>query len=183
LGILLSGNKTAESWEYKPSKVGFYDLKEIAQVVNATAGNLHGIEAWKLGAVASDDLKLFELEGEFWYAEVALDDLRKSKRPEGFAVKEVPRFPFMRRDLSLVIDKQVEYAELEKVVWEQKIDILQQIRVFDVFEGKPLDEGKKAIAMGFYLGREDRTLTDVEADEVQTRLMTAFEKIGALIRK
>jgi phenylalanyl-tRNA synthetase beta chain len=183
LGILLGGNKTAESWEQKAVKVGYYDLKEMVVAVNAAAGNEAGLDAWKLNQVGAEDLKLFELEGEFWYAEVAIDELRKNKRPEGFAVTEPPRFPFMRRDLSLVVDKNTEYASLEKVVKDQKIDILQEIRVFDVFEGKPLEEGKKAIAMAFFLGREDRTLTDVEADEVQTRLMNAFEKTGAIIRK
>ncbi len=183
LGILLGGNKTAESWEQKAVKVGYYDLKEMVVAVNAAAGNEAGLDVWKLNQVGAEDLKLFELEGEFWYAEVAIDELKKNKRPEGFAVTEPPRFPFMRRDLSLVVDKNTEYASLEKVVKDQKIDILQEIRVFDVFEGKPLEEGKKAIAMAFFLGREDRTLTDVEADEVQTRLMNAFEKTGAIIRK
>jgi phenylalanyl-tRNA synthetase beta chain len=90
----------------------------------------------------------------------------------------------MRRDLSLVVDRSLPYADLEKIALSQKIDILQEMNVFDVFEGKPLEEGKKAVAISFSLGMAERTLTDMEADQAINTLMKAFEnKAGAVIRK
>jgi phenylalanyl-tRNA synthetase beta chain len=90
----------------------------------------------------------------------------------------------MRRDLSLVVDSSVPYAELEKIAVSQNIAILQEMNVFDVFEGKPLEAGKKAIAISFMLGVADRTLTDTEADAAVNALMNAFEsRAGAHIRK
>lgn len=184
LALLMTGHRTAESWEAKQEKLGYYDLKEAASAVLSAAGCTLQAEDWKLEAVPAAMLKKFDLDGEHWYGEISWDRVLGQLRPAGFRVTEPPRFPLMRRDLSLVLDKGTEFARLEKIVRETEIPILQEIRVFDVFEGKPLEEGKKAVALSFSLGRPDRTLTDVEADEAMQSLMRAFEKqAGAVIRK
>jgi phenylalanyl-tRNA synthetase beta chain len=83
-----------------------------------------------------------------------------------------------------VVDRGIPYADLEKIALSQKIDILQEMNVFDVFEGKPLENGQKAVAISFSLGVAERTLTDEEADRAMNTLMKAFEnKAGAIIRK
>jgi phenylalanyl-tRNA synthetase beta chain len=89
----------------------------------------------------------------------------------------------MRRDLSLVVDTKVTFGDLQKIVKSQKINFLTETKVFSVFEGKPLDEGKKAIALSFHLNKSDASLTDKDADAVMQKLMTAFEQSGAVIRR
>jgi len=104
--------------------------------------------------------------------------------PEGFKVLNPPKFPWMRRDLSLVVDKSVTFKEINSIIQKQKIELLKSTRVFDVFEGKPLDAGKKAVAIAFYLGNPETTLTDIDAEVAMSQLMKAFETgVGAMIRR
>jgi phenylalanyl-tRNA synthetase beta chain len=99
-------------------------------------------------------------------------------------VKEVPRFPEVRRDLSLVLDKQVTFDEIRALVVNTEKKLIKEIIAFDVYEGDKIPQGKKAYALGFTLLDENKTLTDEEIDKVMTRLMNAFEgKMGAVIRK
>jgi phenylalanyl-tRNA synthetase beta chain len=184
LGLLMMGNDSGESWRRKPEKLDFYHLKEAVVMLQQSMGIDADIEGWTLSRVEHALLKLYDLEGDVWYAEAPWEKLYGKLQTAGFKVTEPPRFPRMRRDLSLVVDRSLPYAELEKIAVSQKIAILQEMNVFDVFEGKPLEAGKKAIAISFMLGLADRTLTDTEADESMNVLMHAFEtKAGALIRK
>jgi phenylalanyl-tRNA synthetase beta chain len=89
----------------------------------------------------------------------------------------------MRRDLSLVVDVVVGFDALMQVVKTVKAPLLQDVRVFDVFEGKPLDAGKKAVALSFNFLNPDATLTDGEVDKKMDVFMKAFEAFGAIIRK
>jgi len=122
------------------------------------------------------------LSGTVFSVEIPLKKLLKTGKK---ALKYVapPKFPTMRRDLSLVVDTKVTFGELQKIIKAQKIHFLTETKVFSVFEGKPLDEGKKAIALSFLLNKTDASLTDKDADAVMQKLMTAFEQSGAVIRR
>ena len=90
----------------------------------------------------------------------------------------------MRRDLSLVLDKNVSFDEIRKMVLTTEKRLIKEIIAFDVYEGSNLPAGKKAYALGFTLLDETKTLTDEEIDKTMNRLMTAFEQtLGAVIRK
>lgn len=184
LGLLMLGNDVNESWRKKPEKLDFYHLKEVVSRLQQGIGSKIKTESWNLQRVEPKILKDYDLEGDVWYAEIAWKTLTDGIKTTGFKVTEPPRFPRMRRDLSLVVDRTVPYADLESIALSQKIDILQEMNVFDVFEGKPLETGKKAVAISFSLGVPERTLTDTEADQAMNTLMKAFEnKAGAVIRK
>jgi phenylalanyl-tRNA synthetase beta chain len=184
LGLLMLGNDGGESWRKKPEKLDFYHLKESAVQVQKSVGSEVKTSMWKMHRVDSKMLKEYDLEGDVWYAEIAWKTITDDINTAGFKVTEPPRFPRMRRDLSLVVDRGIPYADLEKIALSQKIDILQEMNVFDVFEGKPLENGQKAVAISFSLGVAERTLTDEEADRAMNTLMKAFEnKAGAIIRK
>ena len=184
LGLLMLGNDVSENWRKKPEKLDYYHLKEAVNLVQQGVGSRIKSEDWSMHRVEHKLLKEYDLDGDVWYAEIAWKKLLNGAQSSGFKVTEPPRFPRMRRDLSLVVDKGIPYAELEKIALSQKIDILQEMNVFDVFEGKPLETGKKAVAISFSLGVAERTLTDVEADQAMNTLMQAFEsKAGAIIRK
>jgi phenylalanyl-tRNA synthetase beta chain len=89
----------------------------------------------------------------------------------------------MRRDLSLVVDRAVTFTSLLEVVKTVKAPMLRDVRAFDVFEGKPLDAGKKAVALSFQFLNPEATLTESEVDSKMQALMKAFEAAGAMIRK
>jgi phenylalanyl-tRNA synthetase beta chain len=184
LGLLMMGNDSSESWRKKSVRLDYYHLKEAVAVVQQSLRITVTHDGWKLQQVDPGILREYDLDGDVWYAEIAWDALKAGIKTGGFKVVEPPRFPRMRRDLSLVVDSSVPYAELEKIAVSQNIAILQEMNVFDVFEGKPLEAGKKAIAISFMLGVADRTLTDTEADAAVNALMNAFEsRAGAHIRK
>jgi phenylalanyl-tRNA synthetase beta chain len=82
-----------------------------------------------------------------------------------------------------VVDKSVRFEDLYLVVKQNKLKFLTDVRVFDVFEGKPLDDSKKAVALSFTFNRLDSTMKDEEADSSMAKLMTAFEGMGAVIRR
>jgi phenylalanyl-tRNA synthetase beta chain len=127
-------------------------------------------------------MKKADLSGTVFSVEIPMKKLMKPARK---AVKYTapPKFHTMRRDLSLVVDKAVTFAELQKVIRGQKIHFLTETNVFSVYEGKPLEDGKKAVALSFHLNKSDATLTDKEADAAMQKLMAAFENTGAVIRR
>jgi phenylalanyl-tRNA synthetase beta chain len=99
-------------------------------------------------------------------------------------IQEVPKFPEVRRDLSLVLDRQVIFSEIESLTYTTEKRLIKNVSVFDVYEGKNIPEGKKAYALGFTLQDTTKTLTDEEIDKTMDRLMATFEqKLGAIIRK
>lgn len=185
LGILMGGYQTAESWETKQQPMDYYFAKRVVLNLLRTLG-MPKSEQDKvvISAVAPNLLKKADVEGEFWYAEINWDDVvtATSAQPT-VKVQAPPKFPYMRRDLSLVVDKNVKFSALKEIIDKQKSAFLKNVNVFDVFEGKPLEEGKKAIAISFFLGTEESTLTDEIADGIMKKLMKSFEDFGAIIRR
>jgi phenylalanyl-tRNA synthetase beta chain len=101
-----------------------------------------------------------------------------------FVIQDVPKFPEVRRDLSLVIDKRVTFDEIHNLVLSTEKQLIKTVIVFDVYEGEKIPADKKAYALGFTLQDEEKTLTDQEIDKTMERLMDAFQqKLGAIIRK
>src|SRR5262249_17468974 len=99
-------------------------------------------------------------------------------------IQEVAKFPEVRRDLSLVLNKQVTFDEIRQLILETEKRLIKNIIAFDVYEGENLPAGKKAYGLAFTLLDEQKTLTDEEIDRTMERLIGAFEKkLGAVIRK
>ncbi len=206
LALYLSGNHEAENWLHKTRLVTYYDLaQQVANILqkcfpgqqqNIKQETLHDplfeygmkivhgrAEIGKLGKVKSAFTKDFGIKQEIFYADLDAALLFKSANPK-FEVLEVPKFPEVRRDLSLVLDKHVTFAEIRELVLATEKRLIKEIIAFDVYEGNKIPQGKKAYALGFTLLDETKTLTDEEIDRTMTRLMEAFEqKMGALIRK
>ncbi len=182
LALFVSGNKTNDSWEYKTQGVDIYYLKSIVERIchyfNASSVKYDLIE------VDADTLKKFSIKDKVYFVELDLNQLIKQKKSQVFKLKNLPVFPIVKRDLSLVVDKQVNYQEIEKIALKNKQNLIVGINVFDVYEGKPLDENKKSISLSFDLYDDNKTLTDIEIDTVMNSLIDSYEKeINALIRK
>jgi phenylalanyl-tRNA synthetase beta chain len=203
LAIYLTGSFESENWQSKTRSVTYYDLaQQVAHVLQRSSlENLkqeplndplfdYGMrilkgtkEIGKLGKVKTALVKDFGIKQEIFYADLNTALLFKAANPK-FVVQEVPKFPEVRRDLSLVLDKKVTFAEIKELVLATEKRLIKDIISFDVYEGDKIPEGKKAYALGFTLLDENKTLTDEEIDKTMSRLMSAFEgKMGALIRK
>jgi phenylalanyl-tRNA synthetase beta chain len=99
-------------------------------------------------------------------------------------VEETPKFPEVRRDLSLVIDANLKFEDIQAIIDSAEKRLIREVVVFDVYTGDNIPKGKKAYALGFTLLDEQRTLTDEEIDKVMNKLINSFEqKLGAIIRK
>lgn len=203
LALFMTGQVETENWQHKTRAVTYYDLAQhVTQLIQKSgirnikqevvkdqlfeyalrlsAGNKNiGV----IGKVKPALLKDLGIRQEIFYAELQTTLLFTSANPM-LVAQEVPRFPEVRRDLSLVLDKSVSFDEIRKMVLNTEKRLIRDIIAFDVYEGENLPAGKKAYALGFTLQDETKTLTDEEIDTTMTRLMNAFEQtLGAVIRK
>ncbi|EOZ97225.1 Phenylalanyl-tRNA synthetase beta chain [Indibacter alkaliphilus LW1] len=203
LALFLTGDKAAESW-LEPSKpVSFPDLYATVELICEKLGidnseveithdgpfdyglkiKLGTKELGKVGLVSEKLCKLAEVKQEVLYAELSWDLL--GKKAKGLKkYNEISKFPEVRRDLSLVIDKEVSFDQIKKTALKAGGRLLQRIGVFDVYQGEKIETGKKAYALSFYLQDKEQTLTDKIIDKTMNRLIQSFEKeAGAFIRK
>ncbi|MGC4023415.1 MAG: phenylalanine--tRNA ligase subunit beta [Cyclobacteriaceae bacterium] len=203
LAIYITGNSETENWQNKTRSVNYFDIAQsVAQLlelcsipktkqeqfsddvfeygVKILKGNK---EIGRVGKVKNNWTKEFGIKQEVFFADLSTDLLFKSANPK-FVVQEVPKFPAVRRDLSLVLNNQVKFAEIEALARATEQRLIKEIIAFDVYEGEKIENGKKAYALGFTLQDENKTLTDEEIEKTMTKLMAAFEgKMGAVIRK
>lgn len=203
LALYISGNFETENWQRKTNPVSFYDMGQFIHQLLIKAGwqdvkqrtvndplfdyavqlERGNQVLGKYGKVKTTLQRDFGLKQEVFYAELDTDLLFRLANPK-LVVKEVPRFPEVRRDLSLVLDRSVSFEEVQKLVRATEKQLIREIITFDVYEGEKIPEGKKAYALGFTLQDESKTLTDEEIESTMQRLMEAFEqKLGAVIRK
>jgi phenylalanyl-tRNA synthetase beta chain len=203
LALYITGNRETENWQHKTQAVSYYDLAQQVNHILLKSG-LNNVrqeniqdqlfdygaklireneEIGKIGKVKGSLLKEFSVKQEIFYAELSVSLLFQAANPK-LVIQEVPKFPEVRRDLSLVIDKQISFDEIRNLIYSTEKRLIKNIIAFDVYEGEKLTPGKKAYALGFTLLDENKTLTDEEIEKTMQRLMTAFEqKLGALIRK
>ena len=182
LGMVFWGNVAAESWENKPSEIGFYDVKRLLQGLLIRLGSKASVDSIEVFKAPKAWMKAADISATVWCVEVPWRKFLGNKG-EGFKVTSAPKYPGMRRDLSLVVDRAVTFTSLLEVVKTVKAPMLRDVRAFDVFEGKPLDAGKKAVALSFQFLNPEATLTESEVDSKMQALMKAFEAAGAMIRK
>jgi phenylalanyl-tRNA synthetase beta chain len=135
------------------------------------------------GAVKGDYLQLAGIKQPVFYAEFNLEYILRMYS-SGLTYKEFSRFPEVRRDLSLVLDKKVTFEEISKVVRKVEKKLLADLNVFDVYEGKNIGEDKKSYSISFTLIDAEQTLTDKVIESTMDKLMKALETdLGAVIRK
>ncbi|MVM40986.1 phenylalanine--tRNA ligase subunit beta [Spirosoma sp. HMF3257] len=203
LSLAISGNQHPESWLQKNQTVAYHDLATAVQRVL----NLFRIKSFEtqaadpivfqygltyivnkkpivsLGLVQPKLTKLVDLKQPVFYADFDWQALLKLASSKA-RYEEVVRFPEVRRDLSLVIDKGVNFEQISRLARQTERKLLRSINVFDVYEGENLGADKKAYSVSFMLQDATQTLTDSAIDKTMQRLMSAFEQeLGAVIRK
>jgi len=188
LAIACVGNVYKESWQFDEKEV------DVAYLQNCCAQTLEGLgvkDAKKQAncfvvspqQIEKTALKQFEIDLPVVYAELSWQKIINAVE-SNFVLQEIPLYPSIRRDLSLVIDKHIQFDEIKKITLKVAGNLLQDVNVFDVFEGKPLDENKKSYAISFVWQNKERTLEDKEIDPIADKLIQSFEKeLGAVIRR
>jgi phenylalanyl-tRNA synthetase, beta subunit, non-spirochete bacterial len=204
--LWLTGNKSAQTWIHAEEKTSFYELKayvenifgrlgikrdalvmeEVADDIFAHAITLStrgGKQVAKMGSVQPALLKKFDIDAEVFYADLLWQNLLDMTKKVHVGYTELSKFPEVRRDLALLIDKSVRFSEIEKIAYATDRKVLKDVNLFDVYEGKNLPQGKKSYAVSFTLQDEKQTLTDKQIEAVMTKLIKNFEQqIGASLR-
>jgi phenylalanyl-tRNA synthetase beta chain len=137
-----------------------------------------------MGQVQTALTKEADVKGPVYAAVLWWDTLLKFTASPAFKAVEPPKFPEVRRDLSLVVNASVTYAEMQTMAMEAEKKLLKDVQLFDIFSGESLGEGKKAYALAFTLSAQDATLTEAQIDAAMQRLEKSFvEKLGASVRR
>jgi phenylalanyl-tRNA synthetase beta chain len=195
LAILVSGRDVAENWLQPKSATDFYNLKAYVKVLlekltidykevalsdsrfsDALAYEADGKTLVRIGKVSADLLKDFDIDQDCFYAEIELEFAQQLRSTNELKFKDIPKFNKIRRDLALLIDKNITYQELYQTAKKNKSPFIKDINLFDVYEGKNLPEGKKSYAMSFELLNEGKTLEEKEISEVMDSLVKSFQK-------
>lgn len=204
LVLYLTGKQTSETWMHASKPVDFYSLKGFVinilkqlgykQLTWAESTEAGLQPAWEikvknqvvvtLGGVPTAKLKQFDIRQAVWFATFNWDKILGLLQKSDNFYKEIPRFPAVRRDLALILDKPVKFAAVEAAARSVKSGLLQQVNLFDVFESEKLGTNKKSYAVSFTFLDSQKTLTDKEIDGVMEKLIKTFEtQLQAEIRK
>lgn len=207
VGLFVTGNKAAQSWTQPEQKSTFYDLKTAVEnlilrvgvpidVLNVTEaeGDTWGVGIKlsapgsnmvlaELGKVSGKITDAFDIEDEVYFADIHWDAVLKQSTKHKVLYKEISKFPEVRRDLALLIDKEVSFSTLKTIALKADKKIMKRVSIFDVYEGKNLPAGKKSYALSFILQDSDKTLNDKQIDKLMKKLQGAFKhQVGAELR-
>ena len=204
LALYASGYKLSENWQSKLSPIDSYFLKGHLQNIFSLSGLssakfansrhpdlkeaqsilLKGKNAGAFGNVNPEILARFGIKQPVLYAETDWKTLWKQSGKTKITYHEIPRYPSVRRDLALILDKNIPFASVEEAAYNTRSNILQSVNLFDVFESEKIGSGKKSYAVSFIFQHPEKTLTDKEVDKTMQKLIFAFAKeLRAEIRK
>jgi len=206
LAVFTTGRRQPESWYTNDEKTDFYQLKAaIYTVLNRIGLNTDELQSSELnipyleyglqfltgnkvvafsGKVRKNVLNYFDIKQDVYYGEVDWDLCMKilAESP-GHRYTEIPRFPSVRRDLALLLDKKVGFSEIKNLALRNGGNLLRSINLFDVYEGDRIEDGKKSYAVSFIIRHDDKTLTDKEIDAFMDNMVKVIGKeLGAKIR-
>ena len=195
MAILVSGRNIAENWLQPKSASDFYNLKGFVKVLleklgityqekpltenrfsDALAYEANGRTFVRIGKVSPAMLKDFDIDQDCFYAEIELEYAQELRSENQLKFKDIPKFNKIRRDLALLVDKNISYNDLYQTAKKNPSPFIKNINLFDVYEGKNLSEGKKSYAMSFELLNEEKTLEEKEISEVMNSLIKSFQK-------
>lgn len=204
LSVFITGEMHAENWNSKASSAGFYNLKSLVDLIisrlnvkglsvadTSNADLAYGICYKKgekvvvdFGAVAKKTLKRLDISAEVFYADFDWDLILRVVKNNKITYTEVSKFPSVRRDLSMLLNKDYTFEQLKQIAFKTDKSLLKEVNVFDVYIGDKLPEGKKSYALSFLIQDEEKTLTDKQIESLMQKLILNFEKqAGAEIRK
>ena len=199
LALWLTGKRTEGSWAQKDEAMTFYELKAYVQNIFTRVGLMPqmtvtehstadifqsalkvmtrgGKLICEMGVVSKKIQKKFDIQNDVFYADINWTQLCKAVKKHEVHYQEVSKFPAVSRDLSLLIDKQTEFAQIEAIARQTEKKLLKSVELFDVYEGKNLPAGKKSYAVNFILQDTEKTLNDKAIDAIMNKLITNIKK-------
>ena len=203
LSLLVSGNRHRESWSIHHKTSDFFYLKGIVTTIfdrlglsnlkitpTRSAIFLEGItlslekhQLVDLGVVNTKITRECSIKQEVLYADFNWDKILSLKGKKKVSVSELPKFPSVKRDLALLLDKNVTFKEIYNLSFQSERKLLKEVDLFDVYQGENLPEGKKSYAVSFVLQDEHKTLADKQIDKIMQKLQHTFEKnLQAVLR-
>ena len=206
LGLWVTGNRVSGSWAHPDEKSSVYELKayvenifirlginfgrlqytQVSTDLFSAALNIatrDGKQIAVIGIVAKKVLKGFDIDNDVFYAELNWTLLMKEAAPNKVLYTDIPKFQPVKRDLALLVDASVPFVEIEKVDYETERKLLKEVYLFDVYEGKNLEAGKKSYAVTFILQDENKTLNDKQIDSIMSRIINNLQqKLNAKLR-
>lgn len=206
LALWVTGKRVQNSWAHADEQSTVYELKAYVENIlrrlglpmgslvlehadddlfsSALAINTRGgkrLAVW--GIVKKRLLKVFDIDQEVYYADLNWKELMKAIKNVKVSYKELSKFPAVKRDLALLVDKRVEFAEIERIAYETEKKLLKEVALFDVYEGKNLEAGKKSYAVSFLLQDENATLNEKQIEKIMQKLVNNLQnKLDAKLR-
>ena len=209
LSIFATGLIQKESWDSNNENVNFFYLKNIVlnilkrvgisgysivlenskddifenQAIIKVKSQGKDLEIADFGLLSKKLLKQFDIKNDVIYADIAWDSLIELSALAKIKHKELPKFPEVRRDLALLIDKNISFENIEKIAFKEEKQYLKSVNLFDIYEGDKLPSGKKSYAVSFILQDTEKTFADNQIDKIMEKLVKAYEKeLGATLR-
>ncbi|MBO5405648.1 MAG: phenylalanine--tRNA ligase subunit beta [Paludibacteraceae bacterium] len=205
LALWITGNKTPQSWVQKEEKTSFYQLHAyVANVLRRMGVQLfklapmaanelfddgltilapNGKQIGVMAIVAKKQLKAFDIDNPVYYADLDWNMLLRLNKQYKPVINDLPKFPEVKRDFALLVDKSVTFADLAQAAYATEKKLLKAVNLFDVYEGKNLEAGKKSYALSFILQDAENTLKDKQIEAIMAKLQKTFEeKFGAKLR-
>jgi phenylalanyl-tRNA synthetase beta chain len=204
LAIAITGSKSQELWNSDKDLVSYYTLKGIIKSLFDRLGLFEHLQfrtlqnelftdgekckilkkdILEIGLVSQKLLDHFDIKNPVYCAFINWDQLIESLKIVKINFKDLPKTFAVRRDFSLLLNKETNYGELKETALNCDKKLLREVNLFDVYEGKNLEAGKKSYALSFTFQDQERTLTDSEIDGIMNKIKTSFEeKFGATLR-
>ena len=206
LGLWLTGKRVEASWAHPEEPSSVYELKayvgHILTRLGAPVGKLkqqagandifakslaladnNGTVVFEFGLVKKALTAAFDISAEVYFADINWTLLMKKTKKHSVNFTEISKFPAVSRDLALLVDKSVEFARIEQIAFAADKKFLKKVTLFDVYEGKNLEAGKKSYAVNFLLQDDTKTMNDKQTDAVMAKIIASLEKqLGAKLR-
>lgn len=205
IGLWICGNRVADSWAHSDEKSSIYQLKAYVEnilrrlgvnssrvVMGPLSNEIYangmvlmthgGKELGSFGILQKSVKRTFDIDAEVYFAELNWDLLMREIRNNKVRYSEISKYPSVKRDLALLIDKGLTFEEIRKAAVAAEKKLLRDVYLFDVYEGKNLPEGKKSYAVSFIIQDDSKTLTDKQIEAIMAKIQKNIEVLGASLR-
>ena len=205
LAMAITGDLNPQRWNAPATATGFFHIKGYVEMVLSRFGmerremneeedtsgwfsegmkyGSGGAELASFGKISKKYLSMFDIRQDVWFAELNHENIIRMLARKSIRFSELPKYPWVRRDLALVIDKSVRFNQIRDLAYKTERNILQDVDLFDVYESDAIGRDKKSYAVSFILRDDRQTLTEKSIEKVMSGLFKAFEReFGAALR-
>ncbi|MDT8372575.1 MAG: phenylalanine--tRNA ligase subunit beta [Bacteroidales bacterium] len=205
MAMAITGDLNPQRWNAPAAATGFFHIKGYVELVLSRFGIARrditeeeetsgwysegmrygsgGAGLASFGKISKKYLAMFDIRQDVWYAELNHENIIRMIAGRSIQYSELPKYPWVRRDLALVIDKSVRFSQIRDLAYKTERNILQEIDLFDVYESDAIGKDKKSYAVSFILRDDRQTLTEKNIEKVMSGLFKAFEReFGAALR-